>query len=124
MKELNIALAMLLIGGAAMGAQTTQAANPSSPSTYGSVLGSDAGMPLPRQAQGTIVGLDRERKALTLDDGTRLIIPTNAHLVPIELKEGERVKASYETQDGQKVVTSIEVRGTSEKISPGAWRRR
>lgn len=61
-----------------------------------------------QEVQGMIKDLDPSRRVLTLDDGTQLTIPPTVQL-PGGIKEGTIVKASFEEQAGQKVVTSLEV---------------
>jgi hypothetical protein len=54
--------------------------------------------------EGKVQSLDTNDRVLTLEDGTKLWI---AEGVSIEgLKEGAKVKASFEERDGKKVVTS------------------
>jgi hypothetical protein len=48
---------------------------------------------------------------LTLEDGTQLTIPPTVNVPRGALKEGAIVKASFEERGGQKIVTSLEVRG-------------
>lgn len=60
------------------------------------------------EVQGKITAVDPSRKMLTLEDGTRLTIPPTVQL-PRDIKEGSIVKASFEEQSGQNVVTSLEV---------------
>ena len=48
---------------------------------------------------------------VTLDDGTKLMIPPALNVQRGALKEGAIVKARYEERGGQKVVTSLEVQG-------------
>jgi hypothetical protein len=48
-------------------------------------------------------------RTVTLEDGTELTIPSNAQVKPGLLVEGAIVRASYEEQGGQKIVTSMEV---------------
>ncbi len=118
MRQVVMAVAMLGMSAMTAWAQSGPTGVPPTVNQAPEIV-PDAGIPLPRQAEGKIVNLDRENKALTLDDGTRLVIPKNAHLAPPnELKEGSIVKATYETQNGQKVVTSIEVRGTPSNVTP------
>jgi hypothetical protein len=61
-----------------------------------------------QQVQGAVKDLDRAGRMLTLEDGTQLTIPPTVQL-PGEIREGSIVKASFEEQGGQKVVTSLEV---------------
>jgi hypothetical protein len=58
-------------------------------------------------ATGKIQAVDATERTIVLEDGTKLWI---AEGLPIEnLKEGAKVKASFEERDGKNVVTSIEV---------------
>ena len=45
---------------------------------------------------------------VTLEDGTRLMIPVTVKVDSRALKPGADVKASYEAKGSEKVVTSIE----------------
>ena len=59
------------------------------------------------ETTGTVQSVDPAERVITLDDGTKLWI---AEGLPMDnLKEGAKVKASYEERDGKKVVSSIEV---------------
>jgi Cu/Ag efflux protein CusF len=56
---------------------------------------------------GKIQAVDSTERVITLDDGTKLWI---AEGVSIDnLREGAKVKASYEERDGKNVVTSLDV---------------
>jgi Cu/Ag efflux protein CusF len=46
---------------------------------------------------------------VTLDDGTKLMIPSSVKVQRADLKPGATVKASFEELGGQKVVTAIAV---------------
>jgi Protein of unknown function (DUF1344) len=59
--------------------------------------------------QGKIKSVDASGKMVTLDDGTRLMIPPTLTVEKQALKPGATVKASYEEKDGQKVATSFMV---------------
>ncbi len=48
-----------------------------------------------------------------LEDGTQLTIPASVKVQRATLKEGVTVKATYQENRGQKVVTSIQVRPES-----------
>jgi Cu/Ag efflux protein CusF len=59
------------------------------------------------EASGKVQAVDAAERVITLEDGTKLWI---AEGVPMDdLKEGAKVKASYEERDGKKIVSSIEV---------------
>ena len=62
-----------------------------------------------RQIEGAIKSVDSSGRMVTLDDGTQLTIPPTVNVPRESLKEGAIVKASFEEQGGQKVVTSLEV---------------
>ncbi|MFB3818154.1 MAG: DUF1344 domain-containing protein [Candidatus Methylomirabilales bacterium] len=62
-----------------------------------------------QQIEGKIASVDRSSRTVTLDDGTQLTIPSAASVRWEFLQEGAIVKASYEEQGGQKMVTSMEV---------------
>lgn len=88
-----------------MGAQpapSTQGTNPS-----------DTRTSQEKQVEGNITSMDASGKSITLDDGTRLMIPDSLRVARGALKEGARVKATYKEQAGQKVATSITVQSKS-----------
>ena len=59
------------------------------------------------EVTGKIQAVDSAERVITLDDGTKLWI---AEGVSIDnLREGARVKASYEERDGKNVATSHDV---------------
>jgi copper chaperone CopZ len=60
-----------------------------------------------KQIEGKIKTVDGG--LVTLDDGTKLMIPASVKVERASLKEGATVKASYEQRAGQNIVTSIEV---------------
>ena len=73
------------------------------------VIAQGAGAPAEmKQIEGKIKTVDGG--LVTLDDGTKLMIPASVKVERASLKEGATVKASYEQRAGQNIVTSIEVR--------------
>ncbi|HEU4371052.1 MAG TPA: DUF1344 domain-containing protein [Methylomirabilota bacterium] len=56
---------------------------------------------------GKIQSVDPAERVITLEDGTKLWVAEGLSID--SLKEGAKVKASFEERDGKKVVTSIEV---------------
>lgn len=62
-----------------------------------------------QRVEGKIKSMDPSGRRLTLEDGTELTLPPTAEIPEGILHEGAIVKASYEEQDGQKLVTSLEV---------------
>jgi hypothetical protein len=59
-----------------------------------------------QEVTGTIKSIDDEK--LVLEDGTEFMLPTSAQIDRSELKEGTKVRVSYEDRGGQKVVTSVD----------------
>lgn len=67
-----------------------------------SVVGASAA-----EIEGKIQTVDTSDRMLVLENGTKLWIAEG--LATDKLKEGAKVKASYEERDGKNVVTSFEV---------------
>lgn len=89
---------------------------PTAPNPVGSqahVAPSDSVAPQAKEVQGKVRSLDRSRKTVTLEDGTKLTIPESIKITSGSLKKGAMVIATYEEKDGQKVVTSILVQSSS-----------
>jgi hypothetical protein len=59
--------------------------------------------------EGKIRAVDETKRVVTLEDGTKLAIPDNVQVDRKGLEPGARVKASYELQEGEKLVTDIQV---------------
>lgn len=59
------------------------------------------------EARGKIKTIDHADHAFVLEDGTRLWIDEGRLA---DLREGEKVLATYSTQDGKKVVSELEFR--------------
>ena len=59
------------------------------------------------EARGKIKTIDRADQAFVLEDGTRLWIDEGRLA---DLREGEKVLATYSTKDGKKVVSELEFR--------------
>ena len=77
----------------------------------------DQPAPAAKEVEGKIKSLSRSVKSLTLEDGTKLVIPASIKVERGALRLGAVVKVMCEEKDGQKVVTAIEVRqgGTGPK---------
>ena len=60
--------------------------------------------------QGKVKAVDQSGRLVTLEDGIQLMIPTGVKVDRQALQPGAEVKASYETQGSQNIVTMIEVR--------------
>jgi Cu/Ag efflux protein CusF len=59
------------------------------------------------EVSGKIQAVDSAERVITLEDGTKLWLAEGISLD--NLREGAKVKASYEERDGKNVVTSIDV---------------
>jgi Cu/Ag efflux protein CusF len=57
--------------------------------------------------EGKIQSVDTSGRMIVLEDGTRLSVAEG--LAMDNLKEGAKVKASYEERDGRNIVTGLEV---------------
>jgi hypothetical protein len=57
--------------------------------------------------QGKIQTIDAAERVIVLDDGTKLWVSEGLSMDA--LKEGAKVKASYDERDGKNVLTSFEV---------------
>ncbi|HSB80279.1 MAG TPA: DUF1344 domain-containing protein [Candidatus Methylomirabilis sp.] len=89
---------------------------PTAPNPVGSpaqAAPSDSVAPQAKEVHGKVRSLDRSRKTVTLEDGTKLTIPESIKITSGSLKRGAMVIATYEEKDGQKVVTSILVQSSS-----------
>ena len=62
-----------------------------------------------KSIEGKVMAVDPAGKTLTLDDGTKLMIPETVKFSRADLKPGAAVKAAYEEKDGQKILTNLEV---------------
>jgi Protein of unknown function (DUF1344) len=106
MRHVVIVLVTLILTGAYAGAQIT-------PAPSAQAVSSDSEIPQAQAVQGKIKALDRAKKTLTLEDGTTLTFPEYVKVTPVALRKGAMIRATYEEQGGQKLVTSIEVQPPS-----------
>lgn len=102
MRQAVLVLVILLLSGGYAGAQIASA-----PSAQ--VVSTDFEVPQAQAVQGKIKALDRVTKTLTLEDGTTLTFGKYVKVTPAALRKGALIRATYEEQGGQKLVTSIEV---------------
>ena len=112
MKRGFAVLFFLLMTGSNAWAQTGTMAPPTKAQPGTSAQGtapSETSTSGAREVEGTILSMDSSRSHLTLNNGTELMIPDSLKAARDALKEGARVKATYEEQDGQKVAISITV---------------
>jgi hypothetical protein len=59
-----------------------------------------------QQMTGTIKSIDDQK--LVLEDGTEFMLPSSVQINRAEIREGAKVRVSYQEQGGQKVVTSVD----------------
>jgi hypothetical protein len=107
-------LVILLAGATAWAGETTPAA-PGQPGVTTNEAPAQPEVAPAKQIEGRIKATDRTKRRVTLDDGTRLLIPDSLKASRGGLKKGAMLKATYEEKDGQKVVTSLEVQPEGRK---------
>lgn len=69
--------------------------------------------------EGKIKSVDPAGRLVTLEDGTRLVIPATVKVARQDLKPGASVRASFQDQGGQKMVTAITVQAGADSMQPG-----
>jgi hypothetical protein len=62
-----------------------------------------------KRVEGTIKSV--QGSTVTLDDGTTLSIPSSVKVSRAELKPGAMIVAEYQERSGQKVATSVQIKG-------------
>jgi Cu/Ag efflux protein CusF len=75
-----------------------------------------AGLVMAAEMEGKIQSIDTSSKEIVLDNGTKLICDDNTNIRMEgkdgkleDLKEGTKVKSSYEEKDGKNVAAMLEV---------------
>jgi hypothetical protein len=112
MKRVLAALVVVLLTGATAWAGEMTPGAQEQPKPTGPTMNeapAQPGMAPVKEIEGRIRATDRTGKSVTLDDGTRLVIPDSLRSSRDALKKGAMLKAMYEEKDGQKVVTWLEV---------------
>jgi hypothetical protein len=64
---------------------------------------------LDQKVEGTIKSV--RGGMVTLEDGTELSIPSSVKVANDQLKPGAQISAEYEKKAGQKVATSVQIKG-------------
>jgi|GEM_PF-1061414 Cu/Ag efflux protein CusF len=74
------------------------------------------GIAVAAEMEGTIQSIDTARKEIVLSDGTTLVCDDSTNIMVEgkegkldDLKEGAKVKASYEEKDGKNMAATLEV---------------
>jgi len=60
------------------------------------------------QIEGKVKSVDQSDRTVTLEDGTRIVLPDTMDLD--QLREGANVTVSYEEKDGKNEATNVEVK--------------
>ena len=62
-----------------------------------------------QRVEGTVKSV--RGNIVTLEDGTQLSIPSSVKVAKDQLKPGAQITAEYEERAGQKVATSVQIKG-------------
>ena len=62
-----------------------------------------------QRVEGTIKAVNGNM--VTLEDGTKLSIPSSVRVAKDQLRPGAQISAEYEERAGQKVATSLQIKG-------------
>jgi NADH dehydrogenase FAD-containing subunit len=106
MRQTLAALVAFSMTGPFARAQTTPT-TPNQALPPAETVPSDSSAHETKGVQGKVRDLDRQKKTVTLEDGTKLILPEAIQITSGTLRKGAMVFAMYEEKDGQKVVTTI-----------------
>jgi hypothetical protein len=60
------------------------------------------------QIEGKVKSVDQSDRTVTLEDGTRIVLPDGMDLD--QLREGAEVTVSYEEKDGKNEATNVQVK--------------
>ena len=104
MKRILSILAVVLLAASVVSTAHVMA---QAPQPYTQMPGGSGAPAEAKQIEGKIKSFNGG--VVTLEDGTKLMIPASVKVQRDALKEGATVKASYEERTGLKIVTSIEV---------------
>jgi len=64
-----------------------------------------------KSVESTIKAVDAASGTVTLADGTKLVIPKTLMVPRGQLKPGVGINANYEERGGEKVATSLQIKG-------------
>ena len=64
-----------------------------------------------KSIESTIKAVDSANGTVTLADGTKLVIPKTLMVPRGQLKPGVGINANYEERGGEKVATSLQIKG-------------
>ena len=60
------------------------------------------------QIEGKVKSVDQSDRTVTLEDGTRIVVPQGMDLD--QLREGAEITMSYEEKDGKNEATNVQVK--------------
>jgi Protein of unknown function (DUF1344) len=60
------------------------------------------------QLEGKVKSVDESDRTVTLQDGTRIVVPVGMDLG--QLREGDEISVSYEEKDGKNEATTVQVK--------------
>ena len=108
-RVLAAALAVLLTGALGVGGALAQM--PKGDSSQPKSLDQQKSMEMnaDKRVEGTIKSV--HGSTVTLDNGTTLSIPSSVKVSPTQLKPGATIVAEYQERGGQKVATSVQIKG-------------
>jgi len=104
MRVLAVAVAVLLT--ASLGVTGTMAQMKTDPAQPKMEQKSDK---MGQRVEGTVKSV--RGNIVTLEDGTQLSIPSSVKVAKDQLKPGAQITAEYEERAGQKVATSVQIKG-------------
>jgi hypothetical protein len=104
MRVLVVAVAVLLT--ASLGVTGTMAQMKTDPAQPKMEQKSDK---MGQKVEGTVKSV--RGNMVTLEDGTLLSIPSSVKVAKDQLKPGAQISAEYEERAGQKVATSVQIKG-------------
>ena len=102
-------LAVLLTGALGVGGALAQMPKGDSAQPKSMEQQKSMEMNADKRVEGTIKSVDGS--TITLEDGTRLAIPGSVMVSRAQLKPGAMIVAEYQERGGQKVATSVQIKG-------------
>jgi hypothetical protein len=108
-RVLAAVLAVLLTGALGVGGALAQMPKGDSPQPRSMEQQKSMEMNADKRVEGTITSV--QGSTVTLDDGTTLSIPSSVKVSRAQLKPGAMIVAEYQERGGQKVATSVQIKG-------------
>jgi len=105
----SVLLAVLLTGALGVGGALAQMPKSDSAQPKSMDQPKSMEMKADKRVEGTIKSV--QGSTVTLDDGTTLSIPSSVKVSRDQLKPGAMIVAEYEERGGQKVATSVQIKG-------------